>query len=322
MIPITVIIPIYNVESYLRKCIDSVINQTMQEIEIILVDDGSTDSSPQICDEYALKDDRIKVIHKINGGLSDARNVGIDIARGIYLTFVDSDDWIDKNFCKYLYTLAKEKNADIVQCNFTKVYEEDIHIELELDVKEVMYSGVEALNLLYGEEETRTVIACGKIYKKKLFEQIRFPKGKIHEDEFTTYKLIHKANKVIDTNLQLYYYLQRQGSITKTKFTESRMHALEAYKERIQYFEQHKLDILVKKTQGKLCTLLKYLYLKALKSDIHNKKKLIKVISRELKRNFWCFIKNPYITHKGKITFILCLLNKNIFCKVYSRYVE
>jgi glycosyltransferase involved in cell wall biosynthesis len=178
---ISVIIPIYNVGDYLKKCVNSIINQTYKNLEIILVDDGSTDKSGILCDEFAKKDSRIKVIHKQNGGLSDARNCGIEASSGKFIAFIDSDDFIAPDFYEYLLSLQKENNADIAECNFIRVYEEK-QDEFEFPIKKeniiLKTDGVGALFLFMSDDDeisTNSVVVWNKLYNKKLFEDIRFP---------------------------------------------------------------------------------------------------------------------------------------------------
>ncbi|MFR0779346.1 MAG: glycosyltransferase family 2 protein [Zhenhengia sp.] len=317
MFKVSVIVPVYNVERFLSKCIDSLLRQTLQDIEIILIDDGATDRSSEICDTYALKDHRIKVIHKINGGLSDARNVGIEVAQGEYIAFLDSDDWVEPNLYEYLYNLIKKKNADIAQCDYIKAYAEDAQIDFKHQTKETIYTSVEALGLLFGEEYVKTVVVWNKLYRRSLFEEIRFPKGKVHEDEFTTYKVIHKANKLVNSNLPKVYYRQREGSIMAEGFNEKRLHILEAYKEKYAYLKQEGLEELALRTEVNLCSTLKKFYVQTRKSKLVNKSKILKDLRNDMRRNYMKFIKNPYITNRGKMTLTICLLNGYIFCLLY-----
>lgn len=215
---ISVIVPIYNVEKYLKRCIDSIIEQTYTNLEIILVDDESPDNCGKICDEYAKKDKRIIVIHKKNGGLSDARNRGLQEAKGKYVGFVDSDDYISKNMYKVLYTNMKENNADISICNFSLVDDNGIEYKNKKQINNEikLYGKMEAMeNLLIEKDYTNH--AWNKLYNKKLFEdgKIQYPKGKIWEDIATTYLLFENANKVVYQNISLYYYVQRDNSIMK-----------------------------------------------------------------------------------------------------------
>ena len=319
---VSIIVPIYNVQQYLAKCIDSLLEQTLQEIEIILVDDGATDRSPEICDTYALKDQRIKAIHKTNGGLSDARNVGIEVAQGEYIAFLDSDDWVESNFYEYLYNLVKKEDADIAQCDYIKAYSEDVQINFRYHIKETAHTGVEALGLLFGEEYVKTVVVWNKLYRRSLFEEIRFPKGKVHEDEFTTYKVIHKANKLVNSNLPMIYYRQREGSIMAEGFNEKRLHVLEAWREKYTYLKQEGLEELALRTEANLCSTLKGFYVQTKKSNLVNKDKVLKDLRNEITRKYIKFIKNPYITGRGKTTLTICLLNGQVFCKLYSAYIN
>jgi len=209
-IRISVIVPIYCVETCLRRCLDSLCLQDLDRIEFILVDDGSPDCCGEICDEYARKDDRFRVFHKENGGLSSARNYGIDHARGEYLMFVDSDDWVTPNFCSRAYELAMQNNADMVMFMFQIV---EGHHYFPVKTKH-LENGVkarkEALDLLFDEPG---VFAWNKLYKKALFDGVRYPVGRVYEDQAVTWKLVYKANRVYYTNHVLYYYFMRSTSI-------------------------------------------------------------------------------------------------------------
>lgn len=208
---LSIIVPIYNVEKYLKKCIDSILEQTYKNLEIILIDDGSTDNSGKICDEYENKDCRIKVIHKKNGGLSDARNYGISIATGDYLGFIDSDDVIDRDMYEILYEKITQYNADIAICGFKKFFEGE-NIEYKKSEKYEIYTSKEAIKQLLLDNLTNH--AWNKLYNKKLFEDIRYPKGKNFEDIGTTYKLFLKSKKIINIHSECYGYLLRGNSIT------------------------------------------------------------------------------------------------------------
>ena len=216
---ISVIVPVYNVEKYLEKCIWSIINQTYSNLEIILIDDGSTDNSGKICDEFLEHDNRIKVVHKKNGGLSSARNAGLDIATGEYIGFVDSDDWIDVNMYDNLFKVAKQENSDIIECNFQKVYdgkEEEVKIYNSFVINS--FNNIEALKQhLNGKYFYRCV--WNKLYRRILFKDIRFPEGKVAEDLFTTHQVFYKAKIVSHVNFVGYYYYMRcDGIMDKSDF--------------------------------------------------------------------------------------------------------
>lgn len=220
---ISVIIPVYNVEKYLQRCIDSVLAQTYNNIEVILIDDGSTDSCGKICDEFAGRAPRVRVVHKKNGGLSDARNVGIELAKGEYITFVDSDDFIDLDMIEYLFTLAKWANARMSVC-VNRLYDEDtgrFKTERNDGKKEILTSHESLRRMLYHQDFF--VSACGKLYQKKMFEHIRFPVGKLYEDTSTIYKLVIRAEMIGYGRACKYNYCIRNGSITRSKFNEKQL---------------------------------------------------------------------------------------------------
>lgn len=211
---ISIIVPVYNVEKYLNNCIKSIIGQTYKNIEIILVDDGSTDNSSKICDDYAKKDKRIKVIHQKNSGLSEARNIGIKNASGTYIGFVDSDDYIAKDMFEYLFKLVKTNHADISICNYSMVTEytnEDKSKNIEKEKIKILDSK-DALKELLSEKRIQNY-AWNKLYKKSLFENLSYPAKMKMEDLGTTYKLFLKAKKIILSNQKKYFYLQRPESI-------------------------------------------------------------------------------------------------------------
>lgn len=235
---ISVIVPVYKVEDLLSRCVDSIARQSYQNLEIILVDDGSPDRCGEICDDYARRDSRIRVIHKPNGGLSDARNAALDIASGAYLTFVDSDDWIHADYVSTLYRLCHERASEISVCRFRRTEQcmEDI-VPPSSDVQTL--SNCETLRQLVGPRHTLLTVAWAKLYKTSVFTGIRFPVGRIHEDEFTTYRVIGNATSVTLTSAPLYYYWQRPDSIMGTgKNKKGSLDAINAYQERARFIEQ------------------------------------------------------------------------------------
>ncbi len=232
---ISVIIPVYNVEKYIHTCIDSTIEQTYKNLEIILVDDGSKDNSGHICDEYARKDSRITVIHKENGGLSDARNAAIDIAKGDFITFIDSDDFVKPDYVEYLYDLISRYSADLSICDIYKIFEGKSNKEpLKTNEFETQYNSQEALEEMLYQNKFDTS-ACAKLYKVELFNDIRYPKGKYYEDLATEYKLFSKCNKIVHGNSIKYYYLIRKNSITTSQFSIKRMELIDIAEEMLDF---------------------------------------------------------------------------------------
>lgn len=251
---VSIIVPIYKVEPYLRRCLDSIVNQTYTNLEIILVDDGSPDACPQICDEYAARDKRIVVIHKENGGLSDARNAGLDICKGEYISFVDSDDWIDKHFVELLVGCIQNKNADIAIGKYKKVYNyyENNKFENKYTPQIEILSNIASVEKLFGKDEVTFVIAWGKIYRKTLFNGIRFPVGKLYEDEYITYQLLYKSSRTVYLKKILYFYFQRAQSIMSLAEKNS-LRLLNVRMERFLFFKKHAEKLIVEKCLRNLC---------------------------------------------------------------------
>lgn len=240
---ISVIVPIYNVEPYLKRCVDSIRQQSYRNLEIILVNDGTKDRCGIICDEYEKQDDRIKVIHKENGGLSDARNAGIDIATGDFIVFIDSDDFIHHRMCERLLKKLLEANADVAICNIKYTYEgkeaeSDVNGEI-VEVDGLVLDRMGAQYMYFDKQNSViSTVAWNKLYKRSAFDQIRYPKGKIHEDEFTTFKILYHSEKIIYLDEQLYFYFQKNDSIM-AQFNEKRFHLFEAYRHRMQFYSDH-----------------------------------------------------------------------------------
>lgn len=236
---ISIIVPIYNVEKYLEQCIESIINQEYKNLEIILVDDGSSDKCSNIIDNYAQKDDRIKAFHKENGGLSDARNYGLDRATGNYICFVDSDDFVEKDFISSMYNNIKKYKVDIVACNSYEFYNKNkIKVSNYLNI-EKLYNKIEASKYLY-IIGYYNVGVWNKMYEKKIWEQVRFPVGKKSEDVFVMPKVIDNSNGLYYSSIPKYYYRQREGSITNSN--NINYDAIEASEKAIRFYKKNNMD--------------------------------------------------------------------------------
>ena len=239
MAEVSIIVPVYQVEKYIRQCVDSILAQTFTDFELILVDDGSKDKSGQICDEYARMDTRVKVIHKENGGLSDARNKGMDQASGKYFMFVDSDDYIAPTMIECLYKSILNENADIAVCNYLYYFENDRKKNFATNIKSEVLSGAE---IFYNRKNERNygiwTVAWNKLYKSEVFGNIRFRLGKYHEDEFWANDIYQMDIKVIMIPECLYYYRQRDNSIMGKKSIARNLDILEAFQERIYIYLQ------------------------------------------------------------------------------------
>ena len=237
---VSIIVPVYKVEDYLSRCVKSLIKQTYRNIEIILVDDGSPDRCPELCDFWVEQDDRIRVIHKKNGGLSDARNAGVSIAKGEYIIFVDSDDWVDDTFVESLYLGAYNTHSDICECEIIKTDEMKKSLFLKGNEKSnaQCFEPEEALELLIQDSVFHQYV-WNKIYKRECIEGILFEIGKTNEDEFWTYQIFGKSNRITKIPNKLYYYFQRNDSIMGNSYNLKRLDALKEKKKRQVYIEKY-----------------------------------------------------------------------------------
>ncbi len=241
---ISVIVPVYNIESYIERCITSILNQTNKEFELLLIDDGSVDGSGKICDKYERIDSRVKVIHKINGGLSDARNMGTGLAKGEWITYIDGDDYVEPEYLEELLNLCT-KNGVKVSVVCERIRREGNQKEkskqrqnAEVPVK--IMKGREAAEEIVHYNKAYMIYAWGKLYHRSLIPILSYPYRKIHEDEFVTYKVLYETKEVAVSPKQYYNYVVRKDSITKQAYSISRLNKLEALKEAITYFDKKK----------------------------------------------------------------------------------
>lgn len=234
---ISVIVPVYNVEKYLCECIDSICRQTYSNLEIILVDDGSPDGCPQICDEYAAKDLRIKVIHKENGGLSSARNAGLDIACGDYIGFVDSDDTVAADMYETLFRKISANCADICFCRILATTEggEKLENNRFYGFGERVLDGSEVLDVLVKGGSTFYESAFNKLYRREVFSDLRYPEGKYHEDVFIAHRIFGSCGRIVFAEDASYFYRLRSNSIMRENFSVRRLDALDGFIDRINY---------------------------------------------------------------------------------------
>lgn len=239
---ISIIVPIYGVETFLKQSVESIRSQSYSNLEIILVDDGSPDSCGSICDEFAHIDSRIQVIHQENGGLSDARNAGLSVATGEYVAFVDSDDWIAPEFIQSMLEACKKEQCEIAICRYSNVNcngKLNQSKEQGTNKNYTIYENNDLLLSMYEDYNidcTCFTVTWNKLYRKSLWQGIVFPKGRIHEDEATTYLLLDKVKKAVFLEDSLYYYRQTPGSIMQDSFQYKRLDWIKALEERISYF--------------------------------------------------------------------------------------
>lgn len=277
---ISVIVPVYKVEKFLHRCVDSILAQTFEDFELILVDDGSPDGCGGICDEYAAKDSRVHVIHQQNGGLSAARNTGIDWAfahsDSRWLAFVDSDDWVHPDYLKTLYDTAEQTLCKVSACGFFRTSGENFPEEQDFSVQKLSADDYYCGTM----HEGVTAVAWNKLYHRSLFRHLRYPIGKLHEDEFTTYLALYQAGTVGATPAQLYAYYQNPDGIMRSDWNPRRMDVLEAFEQQIAFAQENDDSRLLNKIA------LQYIY-----STYEHLNKAIKVYRKELRRKLQSALK-------------------------------
>lgn len=308
---ISVIVPVYNVEDYLKQCVSSILSQTFTNFELILVDDGSTDKSGVLCDEYALLDARIRVIHKKNGGSSDARNSGLAISKGAFLMFIDSDDWVELDMLDYLYNLILSSNSDIAQSGFAKVYKgEAIDVNIK-EITTVTYTGTEEILKKFFLGKDISSIVCDKIYSRKIIEDLTFPVGQTLEDHYLLCDIFQRTKSITISNAVKYFYLQRDNSIMKQgKSLQHMRSSFLAYKNRIKVSNNLKSNYLISLSfKGLASDLFQYyrlIFLLNSKSDALEMYRELKMEHCQYKRQIW---KNKLISLKFKLMLEVCYYN-------------
>lgn len=299
---ISVIVPVYNVEGYLEKCVDSIINQSYKNLEIILVDDGSTDNSPVICDSYAEKDNRIKVIHKENGGLSDARNAGIKVASGEYLGFIDSDDYIDTRMYEILHSNIEKYQCDLAVCSFYHSYKSG-NVCKGNNTKniEVMDSkqSIKNLNCIHP-------MAWNKLYKKSIFNNLLYPVGRYNEDTFIIMDILTSIESCVVVDEPLYYYVMREQSITKARFQKKHLDIIDAWKRNLNIISA-KYPELTEFIESKLHSAHFQVIDKIIMEPNYKDFQEYLILRDYIKDNFKKIISSKYITVKRKIMCMLLL---------------
>ena len=294
---VSMVVPVYNVEDYLQECIDSICAQTHHNLEIILVNDGSTDSSGEICDRAAERDARIRVFHNPNGGVSAARNTGLDQANGEYICFSDSDDVCAPFFVEHMLQACLQERADIAVGNYEE-YEDTIVFSPASDVKAQVYSGRDAVRHLIGKEHIKYTVVYDKLYKSELFQNIRFPEGLIHEDEDFSYRILYEAEKVVDLQETIYGYRTRSGSITTSDYSEKRTAVLDIAQKRVEFFQERNEAPLKDAFQWVYALLLLQHYPR-IKKDLHRPKQA-KKMKQEFRKLAPELLRSPYLSRKKK----------------------
>lgn len=280
---VSVVVPIYKVERYLNRCIKSIVNQTYKNLEIILVDDGSPDRCGFICDKWKSSDKRIRVIHKKNGGLSSARNKGIELSTGEYIMFIDSDDYIKNNMVEVLYNNLKETNADISICDFIRCRKNKRHYNKYNRKRFVIDDNTKYKMLERNEYNVVSVVQWNKLFKKEIFKNIKYPVGKIHEDEAVIAQEFYNAKRISYILEPLYYYRQRDDSIMR-QMSIKRFDAVYSFDKRIDFYTKKKLDEHIVPTKClEIDFLMKYLY-KLNKNNLFEDDKIVIENEKKAKR--------------------------------------
>ena len=317
---ISVIVPIYKVEDYLGKCVESIRKQTLKDIEIILVDDGSPDRCGQICDELANEDDRITVVHKRNGGLSDARNAGIDVAKADLVAFIDSDDYIDPDMMEFLYNNIVAADADLSVCGLCHHFGDVIQISPDTLNGYHVAETKEAIRLELTEVP---VTAVNKLYKKSLFDNVRFPKGKLYEDAHTMTPLILETKRVVYDIQPKYHYIHREDSITTKDFRMQSLSLIEANENNMRMIVAKYPEL---RDPAEFRYFWSYFWILEymLRSASLGKEAICKKreIFRLLKKNTWKIIKNSYFTKTRKMSAIILFFNSALYEKTAKLYMH
>ena len=308
---ISVIIPVYKVEDYLDRCIKSILSQTFRNFELILIDDGSPDKCPEMCEKWAIKDERIVVIHQKNQGLSAARNLGIRTAKGEFLTFVDSDDWISENMLEVLLELIRKYDADISICDFVRM-DKKKDVSVRDKVTEKVYNRDEFMNIILKVHSNRTIhYAWGKLYKRKVIDDIHYPVGMLNEDVEGMFKAAIRSERIAETTSVGYFYFENSDSITRKKFGENFLCLNEVWNRVLKIAEQFAPEYRDKVEFNLMRTDFTILVDMLLYGDKEADKKYeseITEIRSRLKRNIGFLLGGSMIAKRKVLVFLICYL--------------
>ncbi len=307
---ISIIVPIYNIEKYIEECIKSILCQTYSKIEILLINDGSTDRSGEICQNYAQIDSRVKVFIKENGGLSSARNYGMEYARGDYYLFVDGDDTIEEDMCQILLEILKKEKAEIVISSMHRGEGKRKKGKIQ------RYNSESAIKQML-KEKTFNTSAWGKLFRKEVFDGIYFPEHKIYEDLATIYKVFHKAEKIIFYNVPLYYYRKREGSIMQQPFHEKKLDMIGISKEQIEFLKEFYpgLERVAYNRLVRYCIS----FFKELAQSGERENKAVLVLQHYIKQGYPYYLFSGYKITSKMFGLMVCW-NYRIACKIYGYF--
>lgn len=315
---ISIIVPVYNVEKYLNKCLDSILAQTFEDYELLLIDDGSSDKSGNICDEYEKKDKRVKVFHKENGGQSSARNAGIDAACGEYIGFIDSDDYIDNDMFEQLYNDVTKNDADVAVCGIYNCYSNVVRLECSKNIYRIV-DNEEALRLVL-ESKIVSVHACNKLFKKECFAEDRFPVGMTSEDAYIIPEILSKCKKIVINTTAKYYYVHRSNSTTSSCFNESDYGVVKAYTKNLKLVKE-KFPRCVKEAEFRYFWAHAYVLDKMLLTENFKDYDKLNEIVSFLRKNTFKILCNPCFLRSRKLASVVLLFSKTVYKKmlVYNR---
>lgn len=307
---ISIIVPVYKVEKYLRKCVDSILSQTFTDFELILINDGSPDECWKICEEYAAKDDRIVYLKQENQGLGATRNNGIRIAKGKYIAFVDSDDYIKENAIERLYKGIVKSKADVACGGIYNVYQQKMVPQYDKEEQFVCGATKAFKLLLIGRKITGS--SCNKLIKTEILRNVKYPEGVLYEDVIFNAKLMQNVEKVYVDTTPTYYYYHRQDSITTQKFESRAMNFIYAYEENLKVVKD-KFPLVEKEAQFKLMWANFEIFDRMLREKQYWKIKEYPIVKKYLKKNAINAIKNPYFLKTRKLGALMLLINVKLY---------
>lgn len=319
-VEVSIIVPVYNVENYLRRCVDSILGQTFRNYELILVNDGSKDSSGKLCEEYAMQYSNVRVIHKSNGGPSSARNEGLEVADGKYFAFVDSDDYIHPEMIGTLHALARSHSSDVVMCQYRRTTEEKVtHKSDFAEAKVCHYTNIQAVDeLLRIDEDHQSgktnglhwILAWNKLYKRHLFDGLRYKDGLLFEDIHIIHRLLYKCSKITYIPQPLYNYYQRPDSIVNSGFSIKKADKVYALEDRAIFLRSVGETQLYRRALKAYLNVFYWYYHKVVKEYGHEKEQIAK-LKRSLRRWIIQLLTNPLISWKQRILLMLFMVRGN-----------
>lgn len=316
---VTVIVPIYKVEMYLERCVSSILNQSYQNLDVLLIDDGSPDSCGSMCDVFANSDNRIRVIHQNNKGLAETRNIGVANAIGNYIVFIDSDDYIEPNMISTLYNNLKSYKADLSCCGHLEEYPHGYTERNCFKDFIKVYTAEQALRCFLFTSEI-DVVSWNKLYKKELFRNVVFPSGKLYEDHYTIYKLIDNASKIVYDSTPLYHYCKRDSSIGGVAFNNKTLQLRDALLEECSYITSKYPTILSEIEIAKITWLI-VVYNKMLLSDCVDESYL-KALRKDIRGNMAFIVKSTFIEKIRKVQLLLLYVSPFLYAVFYRKYIK